>query len=355
MIKMTKPAASVVMTTYNGEHYLKETLDSILTQTFTQFELIIVDDCSQDDTISIINNYSDPRIKLIQNEKNLGISCSRNKGLKLAQGEFIFACDHDDLSLPDRLKTQIAFMQSHPQVSMVACSAKEWRDGVVRSFYQAETRPYILHWRLFSRCNIVHSSVCMRASILNKYGLGYDPEYHYAEDYVLFHRLAEFGDITIMPDELVIYREHESNASRHYHAEMAENGKRFLLHQFDAVLACSVDEKKLELYWDVFVEGGLVSNPTTLKRVGKIYFSGLDAYFLYKKDLTDGQRQELLVFAEQDWWRIVCKHVSGAGRFDFFAVFSDVMQNDRRFLSWVDVLRCSVRVMLKTLRKAIYK
>ena len=101
---------SIIVPMYNAASFLKETLDSILNQTFTNFELLLIDDCSKDNTLEIANSFSDPRIYIVKNEKNLGAGGTRNKGIKLAQSTYIAFCDADDIMFPNRLEEQYNFM-----------------------------------------------------------------------------------------------------------------------------------------------------------------------------------------------------------------------------------------------------
>ncbi len=104
---MTEPLVTVVMTTYNGEEFVAKTIQSILDQEFSDFELIIIDDASSDRTVDIIGQFDDPRIRLFPNDKNLGISVSRNQGLSLARGKYVAPHDHDDISYPHRLAKEV--------------------------------------------------------------------------------------------------------------------------------------------------------------------------------------------------------------------------------------------------------
>ena len=117
------PKISVIMSVYNGEDYLAETLDSICNQSFTDWELVAINDCSTDTTLSILEKYAsvDERIKIHTNEVNLRLPASLNKGLALAQGKYIARMDADDICLPDRFKKQFEFMETHPDVALSSC------------------------------------------------------------------------------------------------------------------------------------------------------------------------------------------------------------------------------------------
>jgi len=348
------PAASVVMTTYNGSRYVRETIESILNQSFKDFEFIIIDDCSSDNTVEIVNSYKDNRIKFFQNQKNLGISRTRNRGLELARGNYIFATDQDDVSLPCRLEVQIRFMQEHPDMVMIGSSAKEWRNGEISSVYKPESRPEILHWRLFSRCGIVHSSICIRNDILKRYSICYDPAYHYAEDFVLFHKLAERGRIAILPDDLVIYREHETNASVKFNSEMEQNGQLFLQSQFLKALNLDVDSKLINKYWSVFVIGAANYELDDVIAVGELYFKAFNT-FLTCHQFAHSQLEELTEFAVLDWWNSVCRCVNSTGNIRLMSAFTRVVNDTYFTLQLKGVMRCFPNVLFKQTKRVFAK
>ncbi|HEY9660554.1 MAG TPA: glycosyltransferase, partial [Allocoleopsis sp.] len=123
-MSFSPPQISVLMAVYNGSRYVAEAIESILNQTFTDFEFLIIEDGSTDNTVQILQDYAnrDPRIKLIQNEQNIGLTKSLNKGLKLAQGKYIARQDADDVSLPHRFEQQIAVFAQNPAAVLVSCS-----------------------------------------------------------------------------------------------------------------------------------------------------------------------------------------------------------------------------------------
>jgi len=119
------PKVTVLMPVYNAEKYLKEAIGSILGQSFSDFEFLIINDGSTDSSVKIIKSYDDPRIRFIANEKNLGVIPTLNKGFALAQGEFIARMDADDISLPKRLELQADFMDKHPEAGAIGLTANK--------------------------------------------------------------------------------------------------------------------------------------------------------------------------------------------------------------------------------------
>ena len=120
-----KPKISVIVPLYNAEAYIERTLNSILNQTYTNYEILLINDCPADKTIEIANTYNDKRIRMIHNVENKGIAFSRNRGIEFSNGEFIALMDHDDLALPERFAKQVAFLEQHKDIDIVG-GATQW-------------------------------------------------------------------------------------------------------------------------------------------------------------------------------------------------------------------------------------
>lgn len=203
------PKVSVLMSVYTGAKYLREAIDSILNQTFKNFEFLIIDDGSTDNSADIIRSYTDPRIRLIHNEENIGLSCSLNKGLKLAEGQYIARMDADDISLPNRLERQTEFLQSHPEHVAVGCWIL-WVDSdgdPVRQEYQVPSHEQIERIFLRGRGGLPHAAAMFRTEFALSIG-GYRPEYEYAEDIDFFLRLIEHGRFSNLQEVLYKVRGH---------------------------------------------------------------------------------------------------------------------------------------------------
>src|SRR3712207_1463638 len=120
-MNLTKPDVTVLMPVFNAEKYIRKSIESILNQTFKSFEFLIIDDGSRDNSAGIVRSYADSRIRFIQNDKNLGITATLNKGIELASCELIARMDADDFSYPQRLERQYAYFQKHPDCALVSC------------------------------------------------------------------------------------------------------------------------------------------------------------------------------------------------------------------------------------------
>ncbi len=205
-VYMNSPTVSVLMAVYNGEKHLREAMDSILNQTFSDYEFIIVDDCSADKTPVILEKYAqkDQRIVLIHNERNLGLTVSLNRGLARVKGKYIARMDADDISLPERLTMQIHYMEEHPDCAVVGTQAVFIDDDgdVLRQSNNPLEHKEIEDrlWR-GEGLVLIHASAVMRHEAVVKAG-GYHKEAGFAEDLDLYLRLAEMRRLANLPDVL---------------------------------------------------------------------------------------------------------------------------------------------------------
>jgi len=199
---------SVVLSVLNGENSLRPALDSILAQTFRDFELIIVNDGSTDGTAKILNEYAagDSRIRIITHTQNAGLANSLNDGIRVAAGELIIRADADDYNFPDRFAKQVAFMREHPEVDVLggAMERKNSRGEVFSITRQLESDAEIKR-KLYFRVPFFHPTVILRKSFWERNG-GYDPRWHRCEDLDLWLRGYKNAVYHNLPDILVSYR-----------------------------------------------------------------------------------------------------------------------------------------------------
>jgi len=196
------------MAVYNGEKYLKEAIESILNQTFRDFEFIIVDDGSTDRTPEILKEYvrKDERIKIITNPQNIGLTKSLNRAIKLAKGEYIARMDADDIAAPKRLEKQIEFMKRNPEFGLVGTAYYEMnsKGNIVGEKYfpasDEEIRKNLIKYNPF-----FHSSVVIRKKVFDKVGL-YNENIPKAQDYDLWFRIAQNYKIANLPSLLMMRR-----------------------------------------------------------------------------------------------------------------------------------------------------
>lgn len=204
-----QPKITVFMAVYNGEKYLKEAINSILHQTFKNFELLIINDGSTDKSIQIIESYDDPRIRLLHNEKNMGIVKTRNRGIKESREKYIAIMDQDDISLPRRLAKQVEFMENHPEIGVLGTWTK-----VLKQKYQFIARYYPNHDEikasLIFSSTMAHPSIMLRKEALEKHGFKYNNDFK-TEDYELWTRMIDHTKFANLQKTFLVYRKHEGS------------------------------------------------------------------------------------------------------------------------------------------------
>jgi glycosyltransferase involved in cell wall biosynthesis len=203
------PKISVLMPAYNAEKYITEAIDSILAQTFADFEFIIINDGSTDRTAEIVRSYKDPRIVFVDNEKNQGLITVLNQGMDMARGEYIARMDADDISLPERFAKQIAFMDAHPDVGLLGTQLQIFGYRHWKSSYPEKIGILDIH----KINHINHPTVMLRKSVFDKYNLRYNHDYIACEDYELWSRVVRYTKVANLPDVLLKYRLHDANES----------------------------------------------------------------------------------------------------------------------------------------------
>lgn len=232
------PIVSVVMPVFNGERYLREAIDSILWQSFTDFELLIINDGSTDNSRAIIELYDDERIRLIDNERNLGLIATLNKGIELARGKYIARMDADDVSYPQRFEKQVRLMDF---AGADICGCHWFTINETGKLIEAKLVPLCRDtFTIFLACTVpfAHGSVMMRADFIRKHSLKYGGV-RYAEDYDLWTKFYEMGAIFANVDDFLFkYRELSSSLSKRMSKENASDTKalrrRFVRDNSDA-------------------------------------------------------------------------------------------------------------------------
>lgn len=205
---IAKPKISVIMSVYNGGKNLRHSIESILKQSFNDFEFIVIDDCSTDNSYEIIKSFDDDRIRIIRNEVRLYLTKSLNKAIRMARGEYVARQDADDISLPHRLEKQVIFLEKNPEVAMVGTSAyliNEEGKVIGKRIVPSDPRKILL------KVNpIIHGSVMIRKKIIDKLGL-YNELFKYSQDYELWLRISKNYDIRNLQETLYCLRIHGSS------------------------------------------------------------------------------------------------------------------------------------------------
>jgi glycosyltransferase involved in cell wall biosynthesis len=205
---------SVLLPCYNSEKYIAEAVQSILDQTYTNFELIILDDGSTDRTKEIIGSFRDERIRFEYELENKGIVFQLNKGISLAEGVYIARMDADDISKPERFKKQIEFLELKKNNHIVvlgtdAVAIGESKDQIIHKNYQPAQISFLLNFY----CPLLHPTVIMRKSVFSV-SLKYSNDYKFAEDYALWRLIDNGENIAVLPEVLLLYRIHRDQTNK---------------------------------------------------------------------------------------------------------------------------------------------
>lgn len=215
-----QPLVSVIMPAYNAGKYIGEAIESIIEQTYRQIELIIVEDCSTDDTLKQIEKYKDERITVVPNCENRGVSCSTNRGMALAKGKYIALLDDDDVAALNRIEKQVAYLEQHEEIDILG-GWTETIDGEgnhIGYYAQPRTNPrYIKALLLFGWWGFGNGTTMIRKRFLERSGLQYEDNCHGIQDLRFFMKASKIGTISAIPDLLLYKREHDTNESNYRH------------------------------------------------------------------------------------------------------------------------------------------
>ncbi len=232
---MSAPRISVVLPVHNGERYLVPALDSVLQQTFDDFEVIAIDDGSSDATLSILQRYeaADPRVVVVSRARK-GLIDTLNEGIQIARGEFVARMDADDIALPERFERQLRYLKDNPECVAVGCAAQIINsEGAVIGEFSIET-----DHEAIDRCNMLninigipHPTAMIRRESLLEVD-GYRKEFPVAEDLDLFLRLAERGRLANLPEILFSYRMHGDNVSLARRTRQTESAEAAILEAY---------------------------------------------------------------------------------------------------------------------------
>lgn len=225
-----KPQISVIMPVYNVEKYISIAVQSILNQTFDNFELIIIDDASTDKTYDIINCFQDKRIIKLQNQINKGVSATLNEGLKIAHGEYVARMDGDDVSKPERFEKQLCFMKANSDL-LISGTHMEVISNIgefIRLQKKQISNEEIRIGLFFGYTSLAHPSIIVRKNLLDSFCLRYDSAFHYAEDYDLYCRSTQYAPMDNLAESLIQYRLHDESVSRKFHVQQQIDAKAAL-------------------------------------------------------------------------------------------------------------------------------
>ncbi|MBL7196754.1 MAG: glycosyltransferase [Candidatus Omnitrophica bacterium] len=251
---MNKPRISVIMSVYNSERYLREAFESILNQTFSNFEFIIVDDGSTDKSWEMLKEFKvkDSRIKLIKNENNIGLTKSLNKALRICRGEYIARQDADDISLPNRLEKELSFLEKNREYGILGSAYREKdeekdtvnKPKVMLCLRDKEIRKNIIKFNPFC-----HSSVLFRKKIIGTIGY-YNEQFKYSQDYELWFRILKYHKGANLEDVLIYRRLFSVNISN-------KRLRKQIIYAIKAKIF-GISSLKLPFYYYLYILGDLI-------------------------------------------------------------------------------------------------
>lgn len=341
------PKVTVIMPVYNSEKYLREAIDSILGQTFTDFEFLIFNDGSIDRSAEIIKSYKDPRIIFFDYKKNSGHTGHLNEGIVAAKGKYIARMDSDDISLPHRLKKQVDFMEKNPdfgvcgtQVVIMALSG-----NYVTSLHLEDKK---LRSELFFYNVFAHPSVIMRKSILKKYNLFYKQDYYPAEDYKMWVDVSQYSKLGNIPEVMLKYREHPNQITRQDNTVLLSILRKFYKEQLYEI-GINLTPEELEIH-------NLVSDV----RFGKAspWISDAGKWFLKLKKIN----QEKKIYPEPEFsqvlaekWFDVCKRQRCFGTWVWKTFIQWPLFNWDVHLSAVESIKAFIKIFIRSFIRLIVK
>ncbi len=245
------PLVSVLLAVRDGERYLGAAVESVLSQTLRDLELIVVDDGSTDGTARILDQVADPRLVVVRHHRSLGLAASLNAALERAGGRYAARLDADDLALPDRLQRQVAYREGRPSLAVVGTAVAELlAEGRVGRIHRMPAGTPAVRWHALFSSPFFHPTVLVDRDALDREGLRYDPSFPESEDYDLWTRLLERGEGDNLPSPLVLYRRHPGQASQR-RRDLQRRCQRQVALRTIAALAPELDGRAAELAWMV--------------------------------------------------------------------------------------------------------
>ena len=327
---MDPPKVTVLMSVYNGEKYLKEAIESILNQTFRDFEFIIINDGSTDGTSEILARYQqmDNRI-MVYNQENRGLIASLNRGCQLAKGEYLARMDADDVSLPKRLAREVKYLETHPEIGVLGTWMELINENSVpQNKVRVPTSPWLIGWSLiFANC-MVHSSVMMRRDIVEQLGF-YRPEALHTEDYDLWARASPITKLANIPEVLLRYRISKERISSQHSQTQEQNSVQIIQSMVTRLLGPGVSLETVSRLRRVVI-GLPLDNPQQIDQVATLIQRLYRAYL----DTSSLSRAEAKEIAQDAGMRLLT-----------LAASTSKISLVKRFLILVQALRLSPRLL----------
>lgn len=287
-----EPVISVIMPVYNAAKFLRQSIDSVLSQTFKDFEFLIFNDASTDDSLVIIKSYTDPRIKLITSEVNTGYLPHLNHGFKIARGKYIARMDADDISHPERFQQQFDYLEQNTNVQIAGSFITLFSDEkeTIKTI-KYPVLPKYIKWHAIKGTPLAHPAVMLKTECIAQLNYFYDHHYYPAEDYDLWTRLLlKNYNIANIPAVLLKYRAHQHQTSE-VKSELQQSNAAVIKKKYISGLFKVKSSKKIEKIYLFF-------NRPSLLTFRKFY--SIAAYITGKAIITPGVDKKSLLLYIQD-------------------------------------------------------
>jgi len=306
------PTISVVMAAYNGAAFLRETIDSVLAQTMPDFEIVVADDCSTDDTLAVLASIDDPRLRVVRAARNGGPAAARTLAMAHASGRFVAGLDQDDICRPDRFARQLAYLDDHPDVVLVT-STIEMVDGKTtrRDPYPDLVDPGEIDWTMELLNPLAWSTTLMRGEAARALMPFERDAYRFAEDFDLYVRIRAHGRIGRIAEPLVRYRMHAGGASQAHEAAMIASAAGVLADRHAALFGAEALPAAMLLSRHA-ASGHAPPDAATLARCGEIIAALLKAHGACAPGFAERSASQL-------WWRMARSGVR-TGRYSVVAM-----------------------------------
>lgn len=240
------PSISIILCTYNDGSFLAEAIESILVQTLSDFEFIIINDGSTDNTKEVINSYSDKRIKYLEHKNNLGLEEAKNLGLKKAKGKYIAYMDGDDISLPNRLETQFIFLEAHPDIGICGSAINNFGDK--KGVYLPPENDREIRIEALFGTPLPHPTCMIRNEILQKNSIRYSTKFPAAEDHPFMLEILKITKAHCLQTPLLLYRWHKQKVSLKKEKLQNENSAKAGRLAFQVLLNLEITEEERQLF-----------------------------------------------------------------------------------------------------------
>lgn len=338
MDKNVVPEISVLLPVYNSEKYILEAVNSILNQTFTNFELIIIDDGSRDSSIQIINSIKDERIVFLRNEENKGLIYTLNKGIGLSKGNYIARMDADDISENNRFMKQLTEFKKDSNLVICGSYIKTFGNGAEEFINHIPSSNSQILSSIFFRCPFAHPSVMIKKSALMQLDEFYREDYKHSEDYDLWSRLVFKGNSLNIPEYLLNYRVHENQVSTVFEEHKYQSVLKI---QKNVLVKFGIFPNEIESIFLINFFKGISRNDTSYLEIGILFLNNIQKQFKEKYPQYIEIHSQILVSR----WMKICGN-SGLGYTNIKLAFK-LSFFKLKYLKFKDLLK----LLYKTLTK----